>query len=72
MGDGDGDGECFPAGSSKQCWPVSASVAIGFVSLVLYLDYAKQSCGCLRTEHGVEENIWAEEGRGNGGIEEIA
>jgi len=23
-------------------------------------------------EHGVEENIWTEEGRGNGGIEEIA
>ena len=23
-------------------------------------------------EHGVEENIWTEEGRGNGGMEEIA
>ena len=23
-------------------------------------------------EHGVEENIWIEEGRGNGGMEEIA
>ena len=22
-------------------------------------------------EHGVEENIWTEEGRGNGGMEEI-
>jgi len=25
----------------------------------------------LRTEHGVEENIWTEEGRGNGGMEEL-
>ena len=24
------------------------------------------------SEHGVEENIWTEEGRGNGGMEEIA
>ena len=24
------------------------------------------------TEHGVEETIWTEEGRGNGGMEEIA
>ena len=23
-------------------------------------------------EHGVEENIWTEEGRGNGGMEETA
>ena len=27
--------------------------------------------GCLRTEHGVEENIWTEEGQGNRGMEEI-
>jgi len=24
------------------------------------------------SEHGVEGNIWTEEGRGNGGMEEIA
>jgi hypothetical protein len=42
---GDGDGECFPAGSSKQCWPESTSVAIGFASFVLYLENAKH-CNC--------------------------
>jgi hypothetical protein len=50
---GDRNGECFPAGSSTQCWPVSTSLAVGFVSLVLFLDNAKQ-CNRTRGRHTVE------------------
>ena len=38
-----------------------------FVSVLLF---AKEAEGVW--EHGVEENIWTYEGRGNGGMEEIA
>ena len=44
------------------------------------LDLQEVGCGYMNwiglvqgvSEHGVEENIWTEEGRGNGGMEEIA
>ena len=40
-------------------------------ALYIYVDIAggKEAEGVW--EHGVEENIWTEKGRGNGGMEEI-
>jgi len=38
--------------------------------LVADIEGGKEAEGV--SEHGVEENIWTEEGRGNGGMEEIA
>jgi len=38
--------------------------------LVADIEGGKEAEGVL--EHGVEENIWTMEGRGNGGMEEIA
>jgi len=32
----------------------------------------KNAKNVLAMQHGVEENIWTEDGRGNGGMEDIA
>ena len=34
--------------------------------------FMHRMCFELKLQHGVEENIWTQEGRGNGGMEETA
>ena len=45
-------------------------LSFGYCYLIADIAGGKEAEGV--SEHGVEENIWTEEGRGNGGMEEIA
>ena len=56
--------------STQQYIKVNKATSVWVWNLVADIAGGKEAEGVW--EHGVEENIWTEEGRGNGGMEETA